>query len=108
MMKFTLNHLFMGLGAVAAVGAEIVGAYMQTGSPLPFHLTAAAGLTVVTVLGAVSKSITADKGAKNATISADVLRAIADSLDAGPATARHAVLLDAVKMNVAADAAGVK
>ncbi len=100
-MKLTANHLLMGAGAVCAMGAEFVGAYLQTGSPLPFHLTAAACLTAVTVLGSVSKSILADKGASTSTLTADLLKTLASSLaNAAPSTL-HVAILDAVKMDVA-------
>jgi hypothetical protein len=62
-------------------------------------------LTLVTVLGSVSKSALADKDASGATVASDVLRAVATSLDKQPASVMHMAImrmaiLDAVKQNV--------
>jgi hypothetical protein len=100
-MKITLNHVCMLAGALCAAGSEFLGAYLHTGSPMPFHLTSAAALTAVTVLGSLSKSVLADKTAPPATLTADILKTLAASLDAAGPTTLHVAVLDAVKADVA-------
>ncbi len=96
-MKFTVNHgIMLGCSALAAV-AEVLVNFSASGNPLPFHLTAGACLAAVTVLGAVSKSVMNDSGKPVPTVAADVLKAIAASLETGPATVMHVAIVSAVR-----------
>lgn len=56
-MKFSTAHIVMALASVAAIASEVLGQYVAAGSPLPFHITAATALALVTLLGGLSKSV---------------------------------------------------
>jgi hypothetical protein len=105
-MKLTTSHYVMFACTLAAAGVEVAEKYVATGNHLPFHLTAAAALTLLTTLGAVSKSALADKDAPATQVTSDVLRAVASSLDKSDATTMHMAILDAVKQNVLTTPAG--
>jgi hypothetical protein len=99
-VKFTVNHAVMLACSSAAALAEVLVNFSAAGNPLPFHLTAGAALAAATILGSVSKSVFADQGKPAPTVAADVLRAVAQSVDAGTVTQMHVAVLDAVKQNI--------
>jgi hypothetical protein len=100
-MQFTADHVIMLSAAVLAGASELLAHSVAAGHQLPLHVSAATGLMIATVVGAVSKSILDDKTQDTGKVAADALRTIAASLEArGGTTPMQNAVLGSIQENV--------